>query len=473
MSTFLKNTGIYTIGKILPKSAQFLLIPIYTNYLTPYDYGIVQSMTVLSTILIILFTIAFDRSVPRLYHDYNTLKSKSKFLGTVTISLIIIATFMLVITLVSKPIVNMLFSSISFYPYFIYTILTVYFTTFGMIPKAFYQVEQKAGAFVIISIGEFVVDTSLTLYFIVGRGSGAEGMLFARLVKSIIFIPFFIVKIKEIISITFNKDIFIKILKFSLPLIPALLSAFILNLSDRIFIERYFSLSDVGLYSVSYKMAELLLVISTSLFSAYNPMFYKIANQENQEEARMKLYTYNKIISIVLLVIATGIALFSEVFIMLFNEKYRSAYTLVPIIILGIWIGQVGGLFNLSIYQMKKTKQIMYLILISAVLNIGLNFLLVPKWSTLGAAVATTITFSLFFLIKLVYIRYCYYIPFAWKEISFYFLIAIGLVSTTLVFDFSFSVNLLIKVFGYLFLIAIMFLNNSHKIIHLLKDRKS
>ncbi|GAB4284877.1 MAG: hypothetical protein Kow0068_10060 [Marinilabiliales bacterium] len=76
MIKFLKNTSLYTIGNIIPQIANFFLLPLYTNYLSPADYGIVQSMQVLSAILIVFFTLAIDRAVYRLYFDFKTENEK-------------------------------------------------------------------------------------------------------------------------------------------------------------------------------------------------------------------------------------------------------------------------------------------------------------------------------------------------------------------------------------------------------------
>lgn len=471
MSKFIKNTSIYTIGAILPKAAQFILLPIYSQYLTPEDYGIVQSMLVLSAILTIVFTFAVDRSVYRLYFDFNSTIEKRNFLGTVTTTLLLVATLMLIVSFLCKPILSQIFKSIPFYPFYVYALVTTYLSVFSLVPRVYFQVEQKAGKFVLISLLDFIVSTVLILYFITVAHQGAEGMLLAQLVKSVLFIPFFVFITVKIVNFTFNRKILRDVLKFSLPMVPALLSAFVLNLSDRIFIERFFTLKDVGIYSISYKLAEILIIVSGSLFSAYNPLFYKIANQENQIEAKQKLFVYNKAIVILLLVISTAIALFSEEFINLFNDQYKNAYTLVPIIVLGIFIGQAGGLMNLSIYQMKKSKQIMYLILISAIVNVGLNFILVPRFGSFGAALATTITFLIFFVIKAVYIKKCYYIPFAWKETLSYLATAMAIVLVLLKSNLEGVTLIVSKIIGMIFLLTIISINNRKDIAQVVKRR--
>lgn len=458
MSNLIKNTSLYTFGNILPKASQFLLLPLYTHYLSPEDYGIVQSMAVLSTILTIFFTMAIERSIYRLYFDYKTISEKRDFLGSIFLTLLINSTILLIIVLFSNSIVSKLFNSIPFYPYYLYAILTVYFTVFGLVPLIYFQVEHKAGKFILISIAEFFISTALIIYFIVYAGEGASGYLLGKLIQSILFLPVFVYIIKKIINFTYKKEIMRESLSYSWPLVPMLLSAWILNLSDRIFIERYSTLRDVGLYSLSYKMAEVLLLFTAAFNKAYEPLFFQIANQNNQKVAKAKLFRYNKVFTIILIMGALLITLFSKEFMYLMDAKYITAYKLVPLIMVGVLIGQISGLFNRSIYQVKKTKQIMILTAASAILNIFLNFLLVPEYGSYGAALSTTITFFFFFIIKYIYSKKCYFIPVAWKEVIPYFALFILIILFFEFIDFSFSLTISLKLFAiFLFGGAIFF----------------
>ena len=471
MSKIIKNTSLYTIGNILPKAAGFILLPIYTRYLTPADYGIVSSMHVLSTILVIFFTMAIERSIYRLYFDYKTEKAKKDYLGTVFITLSINAVLILAIVLIGKGLISKIYSSIPYYPYYLYIIVTGFLAVFGLIPRIYFQVEQKAGKFIIISLSEFIISTGLIIYFIIFQGKGASGMLLAGLIRTVIFLPLFFFIISKVINFSFKPAIMKKSLMFSFPLVPALLSAWVLNLSDRVFIERYFTLRDVGIYSLAYKMAEILLIFIIGFNTAYDPLFYKTAIQKNQIQAKQKLIKYNKIAAIILIFGSLGISLFAKEFIQLLDAKYSSAYQLVPLIMIGILFGQIGSLFNRSFYQEKKTKKIMLLALSSAVLNIFLNFLLVPKYGSFGAAYATTITFIFFFVIKYFYSKKYYFIPVAWKELGIYFILSCLIVGVFQMISFTLWLSLLLKI-SFLLVFVIFILNKyREQIIKLLPEK--
>ena len=98
------------------------------------------------------------------------------------------------------------------------------------------------------------------------------------------------------------------------------------------------------------------------------------------------------------------------------DPKYAEAYKIIPIIALAYLFSQGTGLFNLMMYQEKKTKQAMYIGVSCAISNVMLNFLLVPKYGAYGAAYATLLSFIYLFIFDYWYAKKCYFIPIMWKK---------------------------------------------------------
>ena len=423
MSKIIKNASFYTIGNILPQTIGFFLLPFYTRYLTPADYGIISSLQVLTSILTIFFTLAIDRSIYRMYFDHKTEDEKRDYLGTITIALLLVSSCVLALIFIFRGTVAQLYNSILFYPYYAYAIFAAFFSILQVVPKIYFQVNEKAEKFVMISLAQFLLNAGFTLWFVVGRLEGAAGVLKGELVANIIIAPLIFYISYKTINFKFKSNIFLESLKFSLPLIPGLLSAFVLNLSDRIFIERYFTLAEVGLYSLSYKISGLIGVVSGSLLLAYSQVFFRNANSENQVAAKQKIESYNHTFIIVIIITATAITLFSkEAIILLLDHKYKESYKIIPILAVGHIIIQVTSLFNMMIYQSKKSVGLMAIGIFSAALSILLNFLLIPRYGSFGAAFTTVIAFFCVSLLSWAYARKCYYIPFKWNSILVLFL---------------------------------------------------
>jgi O-antigen/teichoic acid export membrane protein len=417
MGKLVRNTSIYTFGNLFPQIIGFLLLPLYTEYLSPEDYGIVNSLNVLNAVLVILFTLAIERT-QRLYFDYKTESEKRDFFGTLNIFLLLSSSAFLLLLFSFKNLVSQIYPTIPFTPFFSISITTAFITTFTYIPRMYLQLMEKAGQYVILSIAHTSLSIAAIIYFIVWKEEGAIGMLKGLFAGAAGILPFYIFITIKTINFTFKWDIVKSSLHYSLPIIPSLLAAWILNLSDRIFIIRYFSEADVGIYSLGYKIAGLVAILNSAIGMAYNPVFFKIASEPDIQKSKKELYLYNNIIFLIIIMACFLIAFFSKDIVILFmNEKYHEAHKIIPLICLAYLFNAGGSLLNRSFYQEKKTKQVMYITLLSAALNIILNFLLIPILGIYGAAYASILSMLFYALVEYILAKKYYFIPYNWKII--------------------------------------------------------
>lgn len=408
-----KNTAIYTIGMIVPKIGQFILLPIYTRYLTPSDYGILANVQVINSILIILCTLALDRAIFRLYFDFKTEKEKRDYLGTIFIGLSISVVFITGATFSLSDTIGRIYKSINFYPYMSLSLIASVITTFFLVPKTAYFVKEKANVFVSLSISEFFVRNIFILIFVVLLDKGVLGYLQGQLIGNLVLLPLFLYLAWKQINFRFIKKYFKKSLFFSAPLLPKLLTGWIMISIDRIFIERYFDTHDVGIYSLGYKIAMLIVIFSDSFYKAYNPYYFKTAANNTRKKALSTLKKTNTIYLLIVILFCAIISLFAkEGITLLFDERYYESYKIIAIISLSYMIGKATGIFNLAIYQDKKTSFLLIVNIIGAAVNIGLNFLLIKEYGAYGAAWATVITYALTYTISYFYASKCFYASF-------------------------------------------------------------
>lgn len=438
----LKSSFVYALGNIVPKALGFILLPIYTRYLSPADYGIINSMQLLVPILTILFSLAMDTSIFRLYHDCkNELEQKALLSTIFWASLIFSLLGLLILYLLANQIEN-IFIDISFYPFFAYTISTVFVSNLFNIPMKYMQLKGQPFRFVLLSLSQFVTTAALTLWLIIEMDKGPEGFLRARLLSGVILLPFIIVYLFKIINFSFSLRQLKTVLIFSFPLIPVLLSNWVLDFSDRIFIERYFSLTEVGIYSLAYGLASLSFIISTSLDMAYRPAFFEFANMKDEKEGKKRIYYYNSLILGINILFSFFIALFSEELITLFlDPAFKDAFLFLPIILFSNLFVVASGLTARFFEQSKKTGKTMLLYLMAMVLNIVLNFILIPNLGMYGAAFATIISFVFIFFYSYLYAaRNTYFVPINWRFIAPLLVTSVFII---IIFQYVLNVSLL------------------------------
>lgn len=470
------NTSIYTFGNLLPQAIGFILLPIYTKYLSSDGYGIISSMQVLSAILIVIQTFSLEKSIYRLYYDYKTEIEKKDYLGTIVISVFFISLLVTLLVLLFRTFVDNIFETIDFYPYYFYVVITCFFTTFSSVPKIYFQVKEKAFEFVSLSLLQFFLTTFLILWFVIYKNQGAIGYLKGGMVSSIIISPIFIWLNLEIINFNFKKKIFKESLLFSLPMVPGFLAAWILNQVDRIFIERIYGMGEVGIYSLAYKISTLVGVLFSAVNSAYSPMFYKIAAYEDQISAKQIIQTYNDYFFMFVIFIGFNLILFAnEIFTIFFSEEFSEGLSFLPILVLSIMIYQIQGLFNLMVYQEKKIKEMVLIGVLGGIINIPFNFLFIPKFGMMGAAIATLLSYLIMFFRAYLYSKKCYFIEPNWLRISkfFFFSLFITFVLNAGMQELTALISLIIKLCTITLISVVLYAANVFDIRSFLKTAMS
>lgn len=413
------NLAVYSSGRFLTKFSAFLLIPIYSIYLTTADYGIISAMALTSNFLFVIITLSLDRSIYRCFFDYKTEEGRKTFLGTIVISLFGISTIFVIFIFLFNKYVSLIFKSISFYPFYFLAITTTYIHIFLTVLTIYYQVTEQSKKFVFLTTSAFLVNTSLIIYFVAGLRKGAEGRLTAGLIGNLVFLPIVFFILKKHLIFKFKANILKNALAYSLPVIPLLISAWVLNLSDRIFIEKFYTLHEVGIYSMGYKLAGFIFILTAGFFTAYNPMFFRIANFE--KEKKELLYKINKQFILIAMILHFIAFFFAEdIFRILIDQNFYESYKIFQLIIIGNLFNTVFSLLNVSFAQNKKMVTIMFIVIGGAIINVALNFFLVPKYGIYGAAYATVLSFALIGVIKYNFAKNYYFIPWAWKKILKY-----------------------------------------------------
>ena len=123
----IKDTFIYTLGNIIPKIGQFILLPIYTSFLSPEEYGVVSSMLVFHSVIIIFFSLSLEHSIVRLYFDFDEEESRRDYFGTMSLTILFFSTICMLILFVSNNFVGKIYESIEFHPLFTYVIFYSFF----------------------------------------------------------------------------------------------------------------------------------------------------------------------------------------------------------------------------------------------------------------------------------------------------------------------------------------------------------
>jgi len=423
IKNLIKHSSIYSIGELSKIAIAFLLLPIYTRFLIPEEYGILELITILGSIFSIFFSLSMYSGFQKTYlYDSNTKKEKKEALSTALMFVITNSVIMFSIAfLFSKDITLLIFGDIGNQYFVKLVFLVTLFQTFTVIPQSFMIAENKSKLFVIISLIQTIINMSLNIFFVAYLKKGIEGILFGNLITMAL--------IGSVLTIwLFNKAGFVVNLKwlktmlsFSFPMVFSYLASFILTMSDRFILNMFSSLTQLGLYGLGYKIGMILNIAIVSPFmGAYSPFCFTIAKEKGHKEIFSRVFLYT---AIVMTIAALSLALFSkDILRIATTPEYFEAYKVVIYVTLSYAIYCTTAVLASGINITGKTIYASLTVILAAIINIILNFILIPKYGMIGAAIATLISYFMQWVFIYTFSQRLYNIPYPIFKVLFLFI---------------------------------------------------
>lgn len=389
-----KNTAIVSIGKICTQLITFFLLPVYTAVLSNEEYGVVDLLNTLTSLLLPIATLQIEQGIFRYLLDCRENKEKQTTLITTVSKFILVqSAICILIFLCASPFIH------NEYKYFLMANLLM-----GILSSISLQICRGLGDNKTYAVGSFItgaLTVILNVIFIVAFKWGAYGMLIATAISNLLCAIYVFVKKKiyKYIDIKQNDKKLLKdIIKYSVPLIPNMISWWIVSASDRTIISAVIGVAQNGIYSAANKFSG----IFSTLYSVFNLTWTESAsiniNSEDRDEFFSKIFDF--IVRFFGSLCLGTIAVMPFVFGILVNEKFAESYYQIPILIL-------GSVFNIlvsflgSVYVAKKlTKEIAKTSIIVAIINIVVNVALINQIGLYAASISTVIAYFAMFIYR-------------------------------------------------------------------------
>ena len=422
-----KDTMIYGTSTIVGRFLNFLLVPVYTNIFLPGEFVIVANVYAYIAILNVFFSVGLESGYFKFASTVEVGTEKENFshpfFGIFLNSLILSA-----ILFIFANQFTYLFQIDLNRAYLLrYTAVILFFDALVLVPFGYLRLKHKPRQFAMIRIINISVNVILNLVLILGFRLGIESVFISNLVASALTFAMLSPIVIKNITFTFNKALVKEILKFSLPYIPAGISANIIQVINRPILTALTNESTVGIFQANYRLGIFMMLFVSMFEFAWRPFFLQNAKEKNAKDI------YSKVMTLFILV-ASLIFLFLSFFIdniaqmklpfkgYLIGKAYWGGLNIVPVILLGylfygIYINLMAG-----IYIKKKTKYLPYITGIAAAINVIVNFALIPRINMMASAIATLISYiAMVFGIYIVSQKY-YYIQYEFKKIILMFI---------------------------------------------------
>ncbi len=366
----IKNTLIISIGKICTQLITFFLLPLYTGVLSTHEFGIVDLLNTLVSLLLPIITFKIEEAIFReMVENRDNKQNEKKIVSNGLCALLIQIIVFLILFIIAYQFIQ------NDYKIFLATNVIAY-----AFSSVFLQISRGFGDNVKYSIGSFIsalFTIIFNVFFIVGLKLGAQGMLLGTLLGQITCTFFLFLGLKihnyldfKLVSLNKIKDL----LKYSIPLVPNAISWWIFNASDRVIVSTFLGIAKNGILAACSKFSSAYVTVYYIFHTSWTESVMMHFKDDDFEEYFNKMF--NTIIAFFASLAIGIVACMPFVFPIMINSNYSEGYNLIPILMMGALFNAVVALMSSIYLANKNTKTIANISFISALINIITHFAL-------------------------------------------------------------------------------------------------
>ena len=454
----LKNTSIFALSNIAMKLINFILVPLYTYCLSTSEYGVADLLFAISSVLVPVITLNIVEGIYRFSLDKDADNDK-----ILSISFVLLI-FASIIGLLIIPIMKRFLEFSSYNLLFYFYVIT---SAFSQVLLTNLKGQEKLKKFAIGNILSTIFVALFNILFLLIMKMKVEGYFLSYIISNVLVAIYsFIVGnvANNLKNFNFDKKLFNKMTKYSIVLIPTSFMWWIMNSSDRIMISEFINSSANGIYAISYKLPSILTVISNIFNQAWMFSAVDLEDSEDNEKYNNKIF---ELLLSVLLIASVTLLILTKPFLKIYvSSEYYSSWKYVPYLILGSTFS-VLGTFVATQYSVKKdSKGFLFSGLFGAILNIILNFILIPKIGVHGAAFATCVSYISTFIYRIIDTRKYIKINMKFKYFIAFLLLTISCITTYI----EGNIGIICKIVE-LIIVIICFKNDYIQIFNLIQGR--
>lgn len=412
---------IYGLSTILIRFLSFLLTPLYSNYLSTSQFDFLIFVLAFTTSLSIFYTVGLESAYIRFFKSEHKENSKKAFTFAYCVINIISVVSTVLIAINSELIV-----SLSNYTHIENAQNLIIIASFiplidslSNIPINYLRMSGGAIKLSIIKLLVILTTLGLHVYFIVLNGWQAEGAFWAQVcANSLSFVLLIPIIIKNF-RIGMNKELWINMIRFAAPVIPAGLSSILIQTIDKPLLKIITgSEFAITAYQVNYRLAIPVLLFVSVFDFAWQPFYLKNYSDKNSPQLLGKVLTYFVLLSLLIFLI---IVFFTEYVIRLpffggklINPIYYEGLKVLPIVTVAYLLYGFYINFSVSVIVGKKTIATAIALMSALIVNVAMNFILVPEYSYMGSAYALVLTYLTAVLVIYFYGKNYFRVDYEW-----------------------------------------------------------
>jgi O-antigen/teichoic acid export membrane protein len=412
-----RHSLIYGVGIVLSKSVSFVMLPVYTRFLTPGDYGVMELIDMSLDVIAMMAGGGLAVGIFRFYHKATSDAERNSIVST---ALLALATSYLLVAMVTflfaSQLSALVFQSTTYAPLVRIAAGSLAFQSLLIAPLAYIRVRHKSTVFVAANLAKLVLALVLNIVFVVGYRMGARGVLTSTLISTAIVGTALGLYTLRQVGLSWSPKALRSLLRYGTPLVLTQFATFIATFGDRYFLQHASQLTTVGIYTLAYQFGFMLGTIGyMPLELVWAPMRFQVANRADRDEIYARVFVY---LNLVLITVAVGITLFiSDLLHLMTTPAFYPAASIVPLILVAYVLQGWAGVQDIGIHIRERTSLLTLSNWLSAAAAIAGYALLIPRYLGMGAAVATIIAFAVRYGTTYVFAQSLWPVKYRWQPV--------------------------------------------------------
>lgn len=441
------HASIYAVGNIMRQLVGFLMLPVYTRFLTPVDYGVIGLITFAIALMEPLFGARLGMAIPKYYADARNPRQKALVVSTSLFITAAISTLTTVVLVLSRHPASMgLFGSVeyaSLVGLFAVLLVTQALEYDGLM---YIRLQQRPWLYIGVNLVKLIVQLSLNIWLVVFKGLGVMGIAISAMSSSSVFALFLMIYTFRNVGFAFDKKMAGKMFRFCWPLWIAGLAGLYIGSSNRYYLRIFSSMDDVGLFELAVKFSAIISMLIWEPFQQF--WLIERFNFHKMENAQSIFQNVFHVISTLLIVVALGVVLYSAPVIKIMaSAAFHPASEAVPFLIVGTVFSCLSMYFNFCFFVTENTKWIGRVNYLTAVVITLFYLFFIPVWGYVGAALAVALAQIVQFVVVYYWSRRFYDMGVSLKNLSWCLLIACGAggCASALMGDYNMVMDLIVR----------------------------
>jgi O-antigen/teichoic acid export membrane protein len=422
----LATTGAaYTAASVLSKLIALFLLPIYTTYLSPADYGAAEVMVASLIAASIIVRLGVIEAILRFY--YLADERPEAVVRTAFASLFWTTTAAALVALPFAGEISEALLERSDPGLVRLAILGLWHLTLWEFVLTLLRLDERARLYFTYTIAQVLVTIPVTVALVVGTDLGASAILLGSFGTGVFFLAGRLAVERRRLSLRFEPPLLRRMFRFGLPTMPAELTLYSLSFLDRIIIVRLAGLAEAGLYALAVKFANGMQVLVRGFHLAWPPLAYSI---EDDDEARR---SYALIVSWFVALISfavVGLWLLAPWLVrLLADERFFEAQDVVGPLAAGTALYALYLVLVVILGRTGRTELSFPATATAVIVNVGLNLVLVPEYGIIGAGVALLASYAVVVALMFAIVRRLFWVPYEWRRLATAVLLAAALIA--------------------------------------------